>query len=85
MSLMVDLMERGLLPDAVVRRGIRLLLQRRLRDENSGDTELEREFIATLKKSPLAVVNSTMNCLPPSSHRYWARAASTAVVCTRTG
>ncbi|MBC7962012.1 MAG: class I SAM-dependent methyltransferase [Steroidobacteraceae bacterium] len=65
MSMMIDLMERGLLPDAVIRRGIRLLLQRRLRDENRGDTEVERErqreFFATLRKSPLAVETSAAN------------------------
>ena len=65
MSVTINLMERGLLPDSVVRRGIRLLLQRRLRDESSGDTEVERErqreFFATLRKSPLAVETGAAN------------------------
>lgn len=65
MRMMIDLMERGLLPDAVIRRGIRLLLQRRLRYENRGDTEVKRErqrgFFATLRKSPLAVETGAAN------------------------
>ena len=59
MSMMIDLMELGILPDAVIRRGIRRLLQKRLRDEYHGDTEVERlrqrEFFALLRESPLAV------------------------------
>ena len=34
MSVLIDLMEGGLLPDAVIRRGIRRLLKRRLWDVN---------------------------------------------------
>ncbi|MBL0225069.1 MAG: class I SAM-dependent methyltransferase [Geobacteraceae bacterium] len=62
---MIDLMERGLLPDALIRRGIRRLLQRRLRDESHGDIEVERqrqrEFFAQLRISPLAVETVAAN------------------------
>jgi cyclopropane-fatty-acyl-phospholipid synthase len=65
MSVLIDLMEKGLLPDAVIRRGIRQLLQRRLRDASGGDTEAERErqreFFATLRQSPLAVETGAAN------------------------
>ena len=74
MSVMIDLMEQGLLPDAVIRRGIRRLLQKRLRDESHGDTEVERlrqrEFFALLRESPLAVETGAANDqhyeLPPA-------------------
>jgi cyclopropane-fatty-acyl-phospholipid synthase len=73
MSVMVDLMEQGLLPDAVIRRGIRRLLKKRLRDEYHGDTEVERqrqrEFFSLLRVSPLAVETDAANAqhyeLPP--------------------
>jgi len=65
MSVMIDLMEAGLLPDALIRRGIRRLLQLRLRDEAHGDTEVERqrqrEFFALLRSSPLAVETRAAN------------------------
>ena len=41
MSVLIDLMEQGLLPDAVIRRGIRRLLRKRLQEEYHGDTEVE--------------------------------------------
>lgn len=74
MSVMIDLMEQGLLPDAVIRRGIRRLLQKRLRDEYHGDTEVERlrqrDFFALLRESPLAVETGAANDqhyeLPPA-------------------
>jgi cyclopropane-fatty-acyl-phospholipid synthase len=74
MSLMIDLLELGLLPDAVIRRGIRLLLKKRLQDEYHGYTEVERqrqrEFFALLRKSPLAVATDAANSqhyeLPPA-------------------
>jgi len=65
MSLLIDLMEQGLLPDSVIRRGIRRLLTIRLRDEYHGDTEVERlrqrEFFDLLRKSPLAVATDAAN------------------------
>lgn len=74
MSMMIELMEMGILPDAVIRRGIRRLLQIRLRDEYHGDTEVERlrqrEFFTLLRNSPLAVETRSANDqhyeLPPA-------------------
>jgi len=74
MSVMIDLMEWELPPDAAIRRGIRLLLQRRLREENHGDTEVGRErqseFFTTQRKSPLDVETGAVNeqhyGLPPA-------------------
>jgi hypothetical protein len=43
MNMLVGLMEKGMLPDAVIRRGIRRLLRKRLHDECHGDTEVECE------------------------------------------
>jgi len=65
MSLLIDLMEQGLLPDSVIRRGLRRLLKIRLRDEYHGDTEVERhrqrDFFDQLRQSPLAVVTDASN------------------------
>ena len=41
MNMLVGLMEKGMLPDAVIRLGIRRLLKLRLRREYHGDTEVE--------------------------------------------
>lgn len=53
MNMLVGLMEKGMLPDAVIRRGIRRLLRKRLQDEYHGDMEVERQrqskFFATLQ------------------------------------
>ncbi len=58
-SLPFWLLERDLLPDALVRFGIRRLLAERLRDENKGSTELQQQhldrFIEQLKASPVAI------------------------------
>jgi hypothetical protein len=63
--MLIGLMEKGMLPDAVIRRGIRRLLRKRLQDEYHGDTEVERqrqsEFFATLRSSPLAVETDAAN------------------------
>lgn len=59
MNMLVGLLEKGLLPDAVIRPGIRRLLRKRLQNEYHGDTEVERqrqnEFFATLRSSRLAI------------------------------
>jgi cyclopropane-fatty-acyl-phospholipid synthase len=65
MSLALYLMERGLLPDCVIRHGIRRLLKQRLRAESRGDTEglrqEQRELIRLLLNSPLAVETRAAN------------------------
>lgn len=77
MSRIIDCMERRLLPDAVIRRGIRFLLKSRLAAEDHGDIEAnraaERDFIATLRRSPIAVSTVEANLqhyeLPPDFFR----------------
>jgi cyclopropane-fatty-acyl-phospholipid synthase len=58
-SLPFRLLERDLLPDALIRFGIRRLLAERLRDEDKGDTELQQQhfmrFVEQLKSSPVAI------------------------------
>jgi cyclopropane-fatty-acyl-phospholipid synthase len=63
--LAIGWVEQGLVPDAVVRRGIRRLLATRLEEVAAGDTEqaavqLER-VLATMKESPLAHVPEVVN------------------------
>ena len=59
------LMDKGLLPDAVIRYGIRRLLARRLADEDLGDTERQQrklmDWVAELKESPVAVHTEAAN------------------------
>lgn len=65
MKILTSLMEQGLLPDAVIRRGIRLLLRRRLQQEHHGDAEVDRlrqrEFFSLLRQSPLALATDAAN------------------------
>lgn len=59
MNIGVELTERGLLPDWLIRWGIRNLDRKRLRQEDRGNKEAQRQalkrFIAELRKSPIAV------------------------------
>lgn len=59
------LIDRGVLPDAAIRFGIRQLLAERLREEDTGDVEAQRErlreFVAALKSSPVAVHQDKAN------------------------
>jgi len=59
------LLERGLLPDPVVRFGIRRLLRRRLNDEDRGDIESNLEacmgWISELRGSPIALGTDAAN------------------------
>lgn len=65
MNMLISLMERGVLPDAVIRLGIRLLHRRRLRQEDHGGVEANREhqrqFFAELTDGPLAVATDAAN------------------------
>jgi len=60
-----SLIDSGVLPDAAIRFGIRKLLAERLRDEDAGDVEAQRErlraFIATLETSPVAIHQEKAN------------------------
>jgi cyclopropane-fatty-acyl-phospholipid synthase len=62
MSWDIDLMERGLLPDAVVRHGIRRLLKKRIDEINSpAGLQAEAAFIASLSEAPVAVQTDKAN------------------------
>ena len=56
MSILVDMAERGWLPNAVIRLGIRMLDKKRLQREDKGDVEAQRaalfQFIADMRRSP---------------------------------
>lgn len=57
--------ESGLIPDAVIRRGIRSLLQRRLREIRADDNEFadaaQAEFVGMMRRSPIALVPDLAN------------------------
>ncbi|MGH8377876.1 MAG: SAM-dependent methyltransferase, partial [Gammaproteobacteria bacterium] len=59
------LLEKNLLPDALIRIGIRRLLARRLRDEDAGDVERQQaklvDWVGALKQSPIAVHTEAAN------------------------
>ena len=63
------LIEQDKIPDFLLRKGIRKLLQQRLADENKGDVELQQAhlmaLIAQLKASPIAV-----NTADANQHHY---------------
>jgi cyclopropane-fatty-acyl-phospholipid synthase len=54
-------MERGFLPDALVRRGIRRLLRQRLSECERGGESAQAEFVAALRNSPLAILPEAAN------------------------
>jgi cyclopropane-fatty-acyl-phospholipid synthase len=64
-SLSTRLLERDLLPDWVIRAGIRRLIGRRLRQEDQGSPEAQQrhlmEFLARLRASPVAINTSDAN------------------------
>jgi cyclopropane-fatty-acyl-phospholipid synthase len=65
MSLLDTVLEKNVLPDLLLRAGIRNLLSSRLTDENKGSAELQRQslmqLIAELKQSPIAINTSEAN------------------------
>jgi cyclopropane-fatty-acyl-phospholipid synthase len=64
-SLSYSLLERDLLPDALVRFGIRRLLRERLREEDEGEAEAQQArfmaLLAELRRSPVAVATREAN------------------------
>lgn len=62
---LIDLAERGLLPDALVRTGIRRLCAQRLRDEHAGDIERAdartRMLLLQLRESAIAIETEAAN------------------------
>ncbi|MBP7831342.1 MAG: class I SAM-dependent methyltransferase [Kiritimatiellae bacterium] len=65
MNRIIDWMERGLVPDALIRAGIRRLHAERLRMEGAGGVEAIRvrheAFVAHMRKSPVAVATDKAN------------------------
>jgi cyclopropane-fatty-acyl-phospholipid synthase len=65
MSMIIDLAESGRLPDPLIRAGIGALNRKRLREEHRGGIETlrehQREFIAMLRNSPIAVLTEAAN------------------------
>src|SRR3546814_2145879 len=61
----IDAAERGLLPDALLRLGIRRLCARRLRDEHLDDLALAdlrfAQLLDTLRNSPIAIETAAAN------------------------
>ena len=64
-SLSHSLLERDLLPDWLIRAGIRRLLAQRLRDEDKGDVEAQQQhlmqFVEELRQSPVAIATREAN------------------------
>lgn len=61
----IDLCERGLIPDSLTRLGMRQLMRRRLSDEAAHDGELRsrrfNEFLSELRASPIAINTQDAN------------------------
>src|SRR6187402_1629132 len=61
----MSLVEKDLVPDFLIRRGIRKLLGDRLREENKGSVEAQTEalqaFVEQLRQSPIAVETAAAN------------------------
>jgi cyclopropane-fatty-acyl-phospholipid synthase len=64
-SLPFNLLERDLLPDSVIRTGIRRLLEARLREEDKGDPEAQQahlmRLVEELRRSPVAIATREAN------------------------
>ncbi len=64
-QLAFDLTEQGLVPDPVIRRGIRFLVKQRLREIHHHDVsvmaDLQNEFISLMNASPIALVPEKAN------------------------
>jgi cyclopropane-fatty-acyl-phospholipid synthase len=64
-SLPFNLLERDLLPDSVIRTGIRRLLEARLGEEDKGDPEAQQahlmRFVEELRRSPVAIATREAN------------------------
>ena len=65
MKLALSMLERGWLPDVVIRYGIRRLLAQRLRDEDQGDPERQQahlmRLVEQLRVSPVAIETAAAN------------------------
>ena len=60
-----SLLEKDLLPDFLIRYGIRQLVEQRLKDENKGETELQHQhflnLLEELRSSPIAINTAEAN------------------------
>ena len=65
MDMLLDWAERGKLPDAAIRMGIRRLLRSRLRQEDRGDAEAnlarKMEFVESMRRAPVALNTDDAN------------------------
>ena len=61
LSFGLALVERGLVPDAIVRRAIRRICARRLREQAAAGPEAQAAFIASLADAPIALVPGKAN------------------------
>ena len=65
MSVLIDLADRGLLPDGLIRYGIRQLDKKRLQEENRGDSKEQQKalkaLISEMRKSPIAIQTQKAN------------------------
>ena len=65
MSLLIDMAEHGLLPDRLIRYGIRQLDKKRLREEDCGDIVQQRKtldrFVSEMYQSPIAIQTGKAN------------------------
>ena len=65
MKRIIDLMERGVIPDALIRQGIQRLNRLRLRQEKRGDPaaqlQAKLDFIRMLRNEPVAVETDAAN------------------------
>lgn len=61
LNLALKLLDRGLLPDALVRQGIRKLCAQRLRDETHRTEQVSSPFIDSMRSGPIAPVPEKAN------------------------
>jgi cyclopropane-fatty-acyl-phospholipid synthase len=65
MKLSMSLVEKGLVPDAVIRHGIRRLLAQRLVEEDRGDPQAQQahfmKLVEMLRESPVAIETAAAN------------------------
>jgi cyclopropane-fatty-acyl-phospholipid synthase len=65
MKIFIELAENGVLPDVLIRMGIRRLNRKRLKDENRRDVESHRfaiqRFIEDMKEAPIAISTDKAN------------------------
>ena len=75
------LLEKDLLPDTVIRQGIRRLLRQRLREEDKGGPVAQQEhllrLIEDLRKNPIAVQTQAAN------EQHWRSADRVLSACAR--